>query len=98
MEWPAGVEQISIEDLGRLGISHDDQLFWDGRRIEVKRRLDLTKLQKAFALVVTIMALLGGIGGFASGFSDASAFLCARNIHLLSCPVQQAAACASAPR
>jgi len=85
--WPEGVHQISVEDLGRLGIDGEDQIFWDGRRIELKRRLDLTALQKTVAVVVTVMAVLGGLGGFASGINDASDFLCARNVHLLSCPL-----------
>jgi hypothetical protein len=87
--WPEGVEPIKVEDLDRLGIGPGDQLFWDGRRIEIRRPLDLTTLQKIFAVVVAVFAVLGGIGGFFSGFSDASQFLCARNINWLSCPLPQ---------
>jgi len=88
--WPPGIEQISMENLGRLGIDSADRLFWDGRQIEVKRRLDLTFVQKIFAVVVAVMAVLGGLGGFATGFNDFSEFLCARNSHLLSCPAEPA--------
>lgn len=91
--WPEGVDPVSLEDLGRLCINRDNQLFWDGRRIEVKRRLDLSPLEKAAAVIVTVMAILGGLGGFATGFNDASEFLCVRNIHLLSCPAHPVDAC-----
>lgn len=85
--WPDGVAPVGVEDLDRLGIDAQDQLFWDGRRIEIRRRLDLTRLQKLAAILVTLFAVLGGIGGFFSGATDAAAFLCARHLHWLSCPL-----------
>ena len=84
--WPAGVEPISVDDLDRLGINGANELFWDGRRIEVRRRLDLTRFQKTLAAAVTVAAILGGLGGFVTGFNNASVFLCARGVHWLSCP------------
>ncbi|MBV9654259.1 MAG: hypothetical protein JOZ42_06815 [Acetobacteraceae bacterium] len=84
--WPPHVRPIDIEDLGRVGISADNELFWDGRRVEVRRRLSLTKIEKAIALLVSLCAVLGGIGGFMTGINNASVFFCARDIHALSCP------------
>jgi hypothetical protein len=78
--WPDDVQSISADDLERLGIDSRDQLFWDGRRVEIRRRLDLTGLQK-------LVAVLRGIGGVLSGFTDAAGFLCARGVHVLSCPL-----------
>lgn len=86
-EWPPGVEPISVGDLGRLGIDPENQLFWDGRKIEIRRRLDLTRTQKFLALLVTIFAILGGLGAFLSGLDDGASFLCARGVHLLGCPL-----------
>jgi hypothetical protein len=85
--WPEDVQSISADDLERLGIDSRDQLFWDGRRVEIRRRLDLTGLQKLVAVLVTVFAVLGGIGGVLSGFTDAAGFLCARGVHVLSCPL-----------
>ena len=84
--WPAGVEPVGIDDLDRLGINDQDQLFWDGRRIEVRRPLNLTGAQKLIAALVTVFAILSGLGGFVTGFNNASIFLCARGITWLSCP------------
>ena len=86
--------RIGVDDLGRLGIDKANQLFWDGRRIEIRRPLVLTGFQKSVAAVVTVCAILGGLGGFVTGLNNASVFLCARNVHWLSCP---AAAPPSAP-
>jgi hypothetical protein len=87
-DWPAGVQQIGIEDLRRLGIDGEDQLYWDGRRIEIRKSLALTRFQKFLAVLATVFAVLGGLGGFITGFNNASIFLCARNISLLSCPIK----------
>jgi hypothetical protein len=84
--WPPDVEPISLEELGRLGIGPGGQLFWDGRSVEVRRRLVLSTLQRFVATVVTICAVLGGLGGFVTGMNNLSIFLCARGIRALSCP------------
>src|SRR6516162_5011019 len=90
-DWPADVDPISLEDLGRIGINSQQELFWDGHRVEVRRRLMLTGFQKLIAFVVSVCAILGALGGFATGFNNASVFLCARNITILSCPTSPTA-------
>jgi hypothetical protein len=85
--WPEGVARVSLEDLRRLGIDPKNQLFWDGRRVEVRNTLILTGFQKAVTVIVTVCAVLGGLGGFVTGLNNGSAFLCARGLHWLSCPV-----------
>jgi hypothetical protein len=84
--WPDGVQSIGIEDLARLGLNARNQLYWDGRRIEVRQALTLTKVQKTLAVVVSVCAILGGIGGFITGINNASIFLCARGYTVLACP------------
>ena len=84
--WPPGVHEISVEDLGRLGINDRQELFWDGHRVEIRRRLELTTVQKWIASVVSVCAILGSLGGFVTGFNNASVFLCARHVAWLSCP------------
>lgn len=84
--WPPDVTPISVEELDRLGLNAKNQLFWDGRRIEVRNRLALTRLQQLLAIVVSIAAVLGAIGGFVTGLNNASIFLCARGIDWVSCP------------
>jgi hypothetical protein len=86
--WPSDVVPIGIEDLSKLGLNRRNQLFWNGKRIEVRNRLDLTRLQKTFAVIVSLFAVLGGIGGFVTGLNNASIFLCARNVQWLGCPAE----------
>lgn len=84
--WPSGVSPISMEELGQLGIDRTNRLFWQGRPVQVRNRLDLTGLQKLLAVIVSICAILGGMGGFITGLNNASVFLCARGLSWLSCP------------
>jgi hypothetical protein len=85
-KWPPGVEPIGMEDLNRIGIDSEHQLYWDGHRIEIRRLLVLTRFQKWFAAVATIVGLLAGLATIATGFNNASIFLCARHTTILSCP------------
>jgi hypothetical protein len=86
--WPPDVTPISVEELDRLGVNARNQLYWDGKRIEVRNHIDLTRLQKVLAVIVSICAVLGAIGGFMTGFNNASVFLCARGIQWLTCPTE----------
>ena len=83
--WPTEVRPSGVEDLERLGLNSENQLFWDGKRIEVRQTLTLTKLQKWLTVIVSVCAILGGLGGFVTGFNNATVFLCGRGITWLSC-------------
>ena len=85
-DWPQNVEAIGLEDLQRLGLDRDNQLYWDGRRVEIRRSLHLTGFQKAITAIVTVCAVLGGLGGAVTGLNNASVFLCGRGVTWLGCP------------
>ena len=84
--WPNGVRPIQVPDLKRLGINEQNELFWDGRHVEIRRSLTLTRFQKFITIIVTFCAVLGALGGFVTGFNNASVFLCARHVTFLTCP------------
>jgi hypothetical protein len=84
--WPNGVRPILVPDLKRLGINEQNELFWDGRHVEIRRPLTLTRFQKFITIIVTFCAVLGALGGFVTGFNNASVFLCARHVTFLTCP------------
>ncbi len=84
--WPSGVEPVSLEDLGRPGINASNELFRNGGRVEIRRRLTFTGFQKFIAFVVTTCAVPGGLSGFVTGFNNASIFLCARRMTYPTCP------------
>ena len=84
--WPNGVRPILVPDLKRLGINEQNELFWDGRHVEIRRSLTLTRFQKFITIIVTFCAVLGALCGFVTGFNNASVFLCARHVTFLTCP------------
>ena len=84
--WPNGVRPILVPDLKGLGINEQNELFWDGRHVEIRRPLTLTRFQKFITIIVTFCAVLGALGGFVTGFNNASVFLCARHVTFLTCP------------
>jgi hypothetical protein len=75
-----------MEDLNRLGIDAQHQLYWDGHRIEIRRLIVLTRVQKWFATGAAIVGLLAGLATIATGLNNASIFLCARHVTWLTCP------------
>jgi hypothetical protein len=84
--WRRGIEPISLEDLNRLGIDSEHQLYWDGHPIEIRRSIVLTRIQRRIAAIAAVMGLLAGLATIATGINNASIFLCARQITWLSCP------------
>ncbi len=88
--WPPGVTPVkSLTDLARFGIGPRNRLFWDGKPVEVRRTLDLSRAQKIGAIIIAIGAVLGGLGGFITGVQDGANFLCARHVTWLGCPPGQ---------
>jgi hypothetical protein len=74
--WPEGVEPISWVNIDRLGVGQDNQLYWDGRRVETRSRLDLTFWQKVIAGVTGLAVIAGGLGGLSQGIDAGHNFGC----------------------
>jgi hypothetical protein len=41
-KWPTNVRPIGLAELDRFGIDPDGILYWNGKPVEIARRLDLT--------------------------------------------------------
>jgi hypothetical protein len=81
--WPDDVEPMAVEEFEKLGINAKNELFWDGRPIELRRSIVLTTPQRFIAF----LAILATLATIATGFNNATVFLCGRGIQWLSCPV-----------
>ena len=84
---------ISVDDLDRLGINSRQELFWDGKRVEVRSRINLTWAQTAAAILVGAAAICGG---FSSAANDGTEFTC-RQWHLFCGHEAPAGVAAKAP-
>jgi hypothetical protein len=78
-EWPAGVETISLDGLDRLGVDAQNQLYWDGKPLEVKQSLSFTGWQKVWAGVVSFTIVIGGLGSFVQGWTAYNTWACQSN-------------------
>lgn len=77
-DWPEGVQAISWDNIGRLGVGRDGRLYWDGRQVETRRRLDLTFWQKVIAAVSGFAIIAGGCGGLVQGIAAGYELGCKR--------------------
>ena len=61
-EWPSGIREVTFEDIGRLGVSDDGRtLYWDGKRVEVRKRISLTFWQGTIALMAALGTLVSAV-------------------------------------
>ncbi len=68
--WPAHVSSIGMDRLDYLGIDRDGNLYWDGKRVEVRRPLSLTFWQRAGAVVISVSALVAAAAAAISAYAD----------------------------
>ena len=60
--WPKNVKSMSWQGIGLLGIDEENRPYWDGRPIEVRRRLELTFWQIFLAWVTAAALVVGAMG------------------------------------
>ena len=87
--WPAGVEEISLGDMSRFGVDAQKRLYYDGKPVEIRRRLDLSGWEKTFALLVGLFTILGGIGAIAQGWAAAHQWSCQIEVVDWHCPAKK---------
>jgi hypothetical protein len=56
------VHPIGISDLGRLSIDNDGRLYWDGKQVEVRRRIMMSRAQVIGASIIGAFVVIGAIG------------------------------------
>lgn len=61
------LHQLATADLSRLSVDNDGQLYWDGKPVEVRRRLSLSPQQFMAAAFVAVFLVIGAIGAAAQG-------------------------------
>jgi hypothetical protein len=63
----SNLHQLATADLSRLAIDNDGKLYWDGKPVEVRRRLSLSPEQTLAASIVAVFLVIGAIGAAAQG-------------------------------
>jgi hypothetical protein len=75
---PAGrnVHPINAEDLRRLSIDNDGRLYWDGKPVEVRRSIQMSRTQVIGASVVAAFVIMGALGAIIQGSLAARDWAC----------------------
>jgi hypothetical protein len=61
------VHPVNMTDLSRLSIDRDGRLYWDGKPVEVHRRIAMSRAQIIGASIVAAFVVVGAIGAALQG-------------------------------
>ncbi len=61
------IQPLATADLSRLSIDNDGRLYWDGKPVEVRRRIQMSRTQAVAASVVAVFVVIGAIGAAIQG-------------------------------
>jgi hypothetical protein len=71
-----GVHPIGITDLSRLAIDNEGRLYWDGKPVEVRRRVTMSRAQIVGAAIVAVFVVIGAVGAALNGSAAALDWAC----------------------
>jgi hypothetical protein len=67
---------IEISDLSRLSIDKQGRLYWDGKPVEVRRRILMSRPQVVAASIVAVFVVIGAVGAAIHGSTAALDWAC----------------------
>ena len=70
------VHTIGIHDLTRLSIDNDGRLYWDGKPVEVSRRILMSRRQVIGASLIAAFVVIGAVGAAFQGAAAARDWAC----------------------
>jgi hypothetical protein len=83
--WPKGVQSISYNGVDALGTDAKGELYWHGKPVEIRRPLDLTRIQNTVAIIVAF-ATVAALGAVAQGFAAYNEWACKVGWTSAACP------------
>lgn len=70
------VHPVDMTDLSRLSIDHDGRLYWDGKPVEVRRRISMSRAQVVGASIVAAFVVIGAVASAIQGAVAARELAC----------------------
>ena len=70
------VHTIGITDSGRLAVDREGLLYWDGKPVELHRRITMSPAQVLSALVIGAFVVIGALGAAIHGTAAALDWAC----------------------
>ena len=88
---PAGAgNPVGVKDLSRLSVSDDGRLYWDGKPVVVRRRVQLSPWQTFGAILIGLVALVIALSGILHVTITAHDWMCRAQWLTSSCPAAPA--------
>ena len=85
-DWPDGVRNITIGQISMLGVDNENQLYWDGKPVQIRRRVTLSFWQALGTFLLVVFTVIGGIGAAAQGWASAHQWSCQIEWVTWACP------------
>jgi hypothetical protein len=70
------VHPVDMTDLSRLSIDSDGRLYWDGKPVEVRRRVSMSRAQVVGASIVAAFVVIGAVASAVQGAVAARELAC----------------------
>jgi hypothetical protein len=70
------IHPVDMTDLSRLSIDRDGRLYWDGKPVEIRRRIAMSRMQTVGASIVAAFIVIGAIGAAIQGAAAARDWAC----------------------
>ena len=70
------IHPVDMTDLSRLSIDRDGRLYWDGKPVEVRRRIAMSRAQVIGASIVAGFVVIGAIASAIQGAVAARELAC----------------------
>jgi hypothetical protein len=70
------VHPVDMTDLSRLSIDRDGRLYWDGKPVEVRRRISMSRAQVVGASIVAGFVVIGAVASAIQGAVAARELVC----------------------
>jgi hypothetical protein len=78
---------MALGEVDGLGIDREGRPYWNGKLLEFRQQLKLTKIQSWFASIVALATLFGMVATCLQGWTAYSDWACKFDRHVLvSCP------------
>ena len=61
LNWPPHVRCVGLDGLSYLGVDDAGNLYWQGKQVEVRQGLTLTRWQRIGAVVITVSTAVAAI-------------------------------------
>lgn len=67
---------VNATDLARMSIDNDGRLYWDGKPVELQRRISMSPAQMTGAIVVAVFVIIGALGSVLSATASVHEWSC----------------------